>query len=224
MSARDVAARLPDIAALRDLCRSMAMVEAILNPDNEYRRHGYDARWSGARELAWMDNGAGDEYSVVFSAAGAYVRGFDHHSPMSPFVAEPRPWPGVLDSVPEVFHDWVREPSFADEDGLPRVTACLWREPGDDRWRTGDVDFDGTDEVPDGADYLFGLLIDGTPEGYRDWARDYYETPVDLDAVRHVYALRPLTPGVVAALNPEVTPAGLENAVTAIGYPPADTP
>ncbi|WP_335936587.1 hypothetical protein [Streptomyces sp. PTD5-9] len=221
MTAPDIARRLPGIAALRDLCRSMAMVEAILEPDLPYRRHGFDAHWSKTRQLAWMASGGGDEYSVVFSSDGVYIRGFDHESPLSPWAGNGTPWPGVLDSVPEVFRPLVEEPSFA-TDGVPKVTVCLWRESGDPEWRTGRIDFGGArrDDV-DGARYLFGFLTDGNPERYRDWAQDYYGKPVDLDAVRHVHALRPLTPEVVSALNPEVTPAQLRAAVEAIGYPRA---
>ncbi|MFD3534663.1 hypothetical protein [Streptomyces sp. NPDC058664] len=166
-----------------------------------------------------MDNGAGDAYSVVFSPEGVYIRGFDHESPMSPFVdADENVWPGVLDAVPEVFRSCVEEPSFV-EDGIRCVTACLWRETDDDRWRTGRIEYDGGGSDPDGASYLFSFLMDGDPENYADWARSYYDTPVDVDAVRHIYAMRPLTPDVVVALNPDVTPEQLAAEITAVGYP-----
>ncbi|CAM5259788.1 hypothetical protein SBADM41S_08150 [Streptomyces badius] len=42
---------------------------------------------------------------------------------------------------------------------------------------------------------------------------------VDLEAVRHVYALRPLTDEIVAALNPERVPAELAEDIEEIGYP-----
>ncbi|MFJ7194066.1 MULTISPECIES: hypothetical protein [unclassified Streptomyces] len=218
MTVHDVARRLPDIPALRDRCRSMAMTEAILAPGSPYRRHGFDAHWSPGRELGWMDNGAGDEYSVIFSPEGVYIRGFDHESPMSPYAGDGSVWPGVVDAVPEVFRSCVDEPSFA-AGGTPHVTACLWRTTGDDRWRTGQIEYDGGGSDPDGASYLFSLLVDGTFEEYADWARGYYDTPVDLDAVRHVHALRPLTPEVVAALNPDVTLEQLTAEIAAIGYP-----
>ncbi|KUM80987.1 hypothetical protein AQI70_03055 [Streptomyces curacoi] len=55
-----------------------------------------------------MRSGSGDEFDVVFSLAGAYIRGFDHESPMSPN-AEDVVWPGVLDSVPGAFHAQIAE-------------------------------------------------------------------------------------------------------------------
>ncbi|BFO15284.1 hypothetical protein SHKM778_16720 [Streptomyces sp. KM77-8] len=150
----------------------MAVLEAILSPEWEGRRHSFDDHWSETESMASMRNGSGDEYSIVFSPAGAYVRGFDHESPMSPYVMD-GPWPGVLDEVPEVFQPYVEEPAFSDEDGMPLVTACLWREPLDDGWRTGTIDFpDTASKDPDGARYLFHLLEDRSPEASQRWAED----------------------------------------------------
>ncbi|MGW6286746.1 hypothetical protein [Streptomyces sp. NPDC055107] len=218
MSVHDVARRLPGISALTDLCRSLAMLDAILCPEWADRWHGFDARWSPTEAMASMRDGSGGEYSVVFSADGAYARGFDHESPMSPYV-EDGPWPGVLDEVPAVFRRYVDEPLFTDESGMPVVTACLWRASDDDRWRAGAVEFPEDGEDSDGADWLFQLLVTGTPESYQEWAEDHFEVPVDLEAVTHVYALRPLTDEVVAALAPERTAAGLAADVKEIGYP-----
>ncbi|MFF7190660.1 hypothetical protein ACFZAR_36845 [Streptomyces sp. NPDC008222] len=57
----------------------MAMVEAVLNPDDE-RYYSFSAKWSETEEIESMRNGSGDEFDVVFSEAGVYVRGFDHES------------------------------------------------------------------------------------------------------------------------------------------------
>ncbi|MGV9625974.1 hypothetical protein [Streptomyces sp. NPDC003487] len=219
MSVLDVARGLPDIGVLREHCRSMAVVEAVLRPGWGDRDHSFRDRWSATESLASMQNGSGDEYSIVFSDAGAYVRGFAHESPMSPYV-EDGPWPGVLDDVPDVFRSCVEEPAFSDEDGMPVVTACLWRETGDDCWRTGVIDFpDEASGDPDGAWGLFHLLVDRSPDAFQRWAEDYYEVPVDLDAVRHVFSSRPLTDAVVQALNSDIVLTDLANDLAAIGYP-----
>ncbi|MER5830980.1 hypothetical protein ABT116_09110 [Streptomyces sp. NPDC002130] len=196
----------------------MALLEAVLRPEWESRRHSFDDHWSETESMASMRSGSGDEYSIVFSPAGVYVRGFDHESPMSPY-AEDGPWPGVLDEVPEVFRRYVEEPAFCDEDGMPLVTACVWQEAGDDGWKAGTIDFpESATEDPDGAGYLFQLLVDRSPEAFQRWAEDYYEVPVDLDAVRHVFSSSPLTEAVVRALNPEIVLADLAEDIAEIGY------
>jgi hypothetical protein len=208
----DLARRLPAISELRSRCRALAVLDVVLDPGSEDRHHGYGT-WAPGEELASMRDGAGNEYSIVFTTAGAYVRGFDHESPMSPYATDDQePWPGVLDAVPEVFRKCVEEPVFCDEFGTPYVTVCLWREHGDTEWKHGTIDL--PEDGDDGADWLFGLLTDGTPEAFQDWAQDYYERPVDLDAVRHVYAGKPLTADVVAALNPATTLAQAEELLT----------
>ncbi|MFF8874776.1 hypothetical protein [Streptomyces massasporeus] len=219
MTVHDVARRLPEIPVLREHCRSMAVLEAVLSPEWESRRHSFDDDWSETESMASMRNGSGDEYSIVFSAAGVYVRGFDHESPMSPY-AEDGPWPGVIDEVPEVFRPYVEEPAFLDEDAMPIITACMWRETADDRWKAGTIDFpDAATEDPDGAGYLFQLLVDRSPEAFQRWAEDYYEVPVDLEAVRHVFSSRPLTEEVVRALNSAIVLADLSEDISEIGYP-----
>jgi hypothetical protein len=109
----DVGRRLPAIADLRGLCRSLAMLDAILSPDWEGRYYSFNASWADGEQMASMRNGSGDEYAIVFSVAGAYVRGFDHESPMSPYANEGEPWPGVIDEVPELFKSFVEESAFS---------------------------------------------------------------------------------------------------------------
>ncbi|MBC6445724.1 hypothetical protein [Actinokineospora xionganensis] len=232
MTVHDTAKQLPEIPVLLDHCRAMAMVEAILDPEGTERYHSFDSTWSETEETALMRDGSGDEYAVVFCPAGAYIRGFAHESPMSPYEADDADtvWPGVLDDVPEAFRPQVEEPAFSDEEGIPVVTACLWRESGDDRWRAGTIEFPESDEGvepdeyvadPDGAASLFRLLADRSAESYREWAADYYDRPVDLAAVRHIFAMLPLTAEVVRALNSDLTLDDLAEDIQEIGYPAA---
>ncbi|MFG2694382.1 hypothetical protein [Kitasatospora sp. NPDC048407] len=219
MTVERVAASLPGIAELQDHCRTLAVLDAILLPVWHDRYFSYDARWGAAagEEMASMRDGSGDEYSIVFGPAGAYVRGFAHETEMSPYRDEDHEvWPGVLDEVPAAFAAQVAEPAFRDENGTPAVTACLWRESTDPAWRHGTIDFPaGAD--PDGADGLFELLTDRRPEAYHAHAEEQLEDEIDLAAVRAVFAGRPLTDDLVAALNPELTLADLADDLAEIG-------
>ncbi|WP_329084197.1 MULTISPECIES: hypothetical protein [unclassified Streptosporangium] len=199
----------------------MAMLDAIMSPEWEYRFYSFDSRWSPVEEMASMRDGCGNDYSIVFSPTGAYARGFDHESPMSPYrVTPPVPWPGLFDRVPEAFHPLVTEPAFSDQDGTPQATVCFWREQADTEWRSGAIE-----ALPEGvkddrsAEWLFDVLVDGRPEAYQQFAEDYYEVAVDIEAVRHIYALQPLTQSVVSSLNPDVDLSSLEGDLAQIGYP-----
>lgn len=52
----DVARQLPTVADLRDRCRSLAMLDAILSPDWESRYYSFNAGWADGEEMASMRN------------------------------------------------------------------------------------------------------------------------------------------------------------------------
>jgi hypothetical protein len=214
VSVFDVIQGLPDLATVRRVSRALAVLDLVLGGDND-NYFSFDARWSETEEAALMRDGSGGEYSFVFSPDGAFAYGFDHESPMSPYVNEHKVWPGLLDGVPEVFHAARDEPAFADEKGTPRATVCFWRTADDTAWRCGPVE--GADV--DGADTLFEVIASGQPEAYLTFAEDYYEVALDLDAIRHVYALMPLTEYVVTSLNRQRRLSDLTDGIAEIGYP-----
>ncbi|MFF7180001.1 hypothetical protein [Streptomyces sp. NPDC008121] len=219
MTVHDVARRLPDPAVLRDHCRALAMLDAVLSPEWEDRYHSFDARWSATEEMASMRDGQGDEFSLVLSPAGVYLRGFVHAIGSGGRRAVAR--------VPEAFRPYVEEPAFAHPDGEPLVTVCLWRLAGESTWHVGAASLDGPGPSgggradTDATDFLFELLVDRSAEAYARWAGEYFELPVDAEAVRQVLALRPLTDALVAALNPRSTLAALADDIAEIGYPRA---
>src|SRR5262245_58756450 len=164
----------------------MATLDAILSPKLVYRYYRFDRAWGPGMELASMDDGSGNEYSIVLSKAGAYVRLFDHESPMSPWgLQPPRPWPGVLDAVPAVFGPLTEEPAFT-IDEVQAVTACLWRERGDTGWHGAPERFAEGHDDPESCEWLLELLLDPTPTAYQRWAEEYYEVPVDAAAVERI--------------------------------------
>lgn len=71
---------------------------------------------------------------------------------------------------------------------------------------------------PDGAAWLFELLTDPAHEAFQAFAEDYYETAADLEAVRHVYSLRPLDRALITSLNPTASVKDVVQEAMAIGY------
>ena len=218
MTAYDVAKQLPGASELREHCRGLAMAEAILSPEWENRYYSFNNTWAPNVQLASMRDGCGDEYAAVFSVQGVYLRGFAHETPVSPYVNDGMIWPGVCDTLPDAFRPFLEEPAFRDENGTPLLTCCLWRRPDDESWRTGLIDYPVADLDPDGADDLFMLLTDRSPQCYVEFAEDYYETPVDVVAVQELLTGQPLTQALVTALNPEVSLKDLAADIAEIGY------
>ncbi|MFJ4090966.1 hypothetical protein ACIPYS_05230 [Kitasatospora sp. NPDC089913] len=207
---RALLARLPDPAALRDRCRGLAMLEAILGPVWGDRYYSFDSRWGDGQELASMRDGEGDDWFMVFSESGVYARGFDHTAPN----AAPR----LLPEVPAPFRSQTAEPAFGEEDGVPLATVCFWHGTGDD-----DV-WQAPSAAPTGGVELFALPAAADLTGaYLEWAEEYYEPEhaPDPAAVAHVLALRPLTAAVVAAIAPDVDLDDLAEDIAGTSYPTA---
>jgi hypothetical protein len=61
-------------------------------------------------------------------------------------------------------------------------------------------------------------MLDGRPHTYQQWAETYFEKPVNLSAVIHIYEHRPLTGPVVAALNPSLSIQDLAFDLAEIDY------
>jgi hypothetical protein len=210
---------LPDVDAVRRLMQSLAMLDAVLCPAWEDRYYSFNAVWSAGGQMGSMRNGQGDDFFARFSAAGCWLKGFAHESPMTPYRKRPpQVWRGVLDDVPDAFADCLTEPAF----NLADTTFCIWRQPGDAGWHRGRIRFPSGHPDPDGSAELLSVL-DGRPETYLDWAQDYYGESVDLDAVRRVYAHERLTDPLVSALNPEATLRAVTSDRKEIGYPNPST-
>ena len=222
ISTRDLSA-LPDIDDLKRLMQSMAMLDAILSPEWQYRYYSFNSKWAKGEQMGSMRNGMGDDLSALFTKAGCFLKGFVHTAPMTPYAKRSQKmWPGVLDSVPSVFASGLNEPAFM----MENTTFCIWREYADSAWQMGKVkfpkvkrDFKGDPIDPDGSGYLLSPY-DGKPETYLEHADGYFEEmSLTLDHIRHVYAQKPLTAKLVREINPEITLAELTKDMTEIGYP-----
>ncbi|WP_329367168.1 hypothetical protein OG896_19615 [Streptomyces sp. NBC_00669] len=190
------------------------MLDAILDADAP--THSFATGWRAGVDLASMDNGAGDQYAIVFDPAGVFLYGFDHECDVTPWREEPRAhWPGLLDGLPASLAHYATTPEFQ-FDGFFDATVCVWREAGAPAWECGPVEF--ADHESDGAGWLFGLLTEGSPEAYVGYAQDYYGGPVDLDAVRAVLAGDPLTRRTVTALSATANFEALTPRAGALGY------
>ena len=205
---------LPTIQQLNRIMKSLAVLDAMVEPDWEYRYYSFNSKWDKSEEMGSMRNGQGDGWFCVFSSLGAFLKGFDHESEMSPWNREPaRVWPGVLDDVPETFKTVAQEPAFSMND----TTFCIWRGSQEDGWRTGAIEYPD-DEDPDGSGWMLSIL-EGDPKLYQSWAERYYERPIDLEIVSHVYEHKPLTDEVIRRLNGDRDLSSLAADLAEIGYP-----
>jgi hypothetical protein len=205
---------LPSIEELIRLSKAIAMLDAILSSQWEYRYYSFNAKWGPGELMASMRNGSGDEYFILFDKHGAAIKGFDHECVMSPWNFDPPViWQGMYDSVPADFSSFLNEPAFSMAD----VTFCIWRRFGDTAWHCGVSEFPEADD-PDGSESMLELF-DGDPKTYQEFARDYYQLDITPGAIAQIYDHKPLTDDLVRALNGDLTVASVAAEAKEIGYP-----
>jgi hypothetical protein len=222
MTASQFAARLPAIGVVRRWSQSLAVLDAIMSADWEYRYFSFDAEFAPGQAVASMRNGSGDEYAITFTGDGAFLRGFDHESPLSPFIQTPPAlWPGLLTGLPAPLARMAAGPTPTLR-GVPMMTVALWRLAGDEQWHHGQLAYPRAWESvyadPDGSDWLFAQL-DGRSESYLLYASEYFGRQLPAEAVMAVLEHRPLTAALVHALNPQRSHHDMIADLNRIGYP-----
>jgi hypothetical protein len=204
---------LPDVPNLLRIGKAIAILDAIICPEWQYRYYSFNSRWSAGEQMASMRNGSGDEYFVLFNQHGAILKGYAHDSPAAQWCVDfGEPLPGMFHRMPPEFKAFVKEPAFSIDD----TTFCQWRKSADNSWSSG------TAKYPAGADggasELLAILR-GDPDLYVRWAEDYFERPVDAVPVRRVYQHEPLTEALVHSLNSQVTFEALRGDIDEIAFP-----
>jgi len=195
---------LPSVPDLRRVAQSLAMLDAILCPEWEYRYYSFNRSWGPGEEMASMRNGCGDDWFLLLDHAGAAIKGFSHELADGPTLSQ-----NIQTQVPADFSSFLNEPAFS----MQHATFCYWRKAGESSWAK--VDGGPAD---DGADEMLALLVSG-PARYKEWAEDYFEVPVALEMVTALFAHQPLTDSMILALNPQADIDSTYGQAEEIGYP-----
>ena len=201
----------PDPRTLGKRAMALAMLDAIICPEFQYRYFSYDASWGDDEQVAVMRNGDGDHWFLHLSGSGAALKGYVQELPRGESRAMALE---VQRRVPGDFGAFLHEPAFA----MDAVSYFYWRRSGDAGWSKVDHPDAGLAHWSDGSeDYLSILLAPASC--YYDYATDYFECEPPLASIEHIYALAPLTAAIVKSLNPQMTLAEARAAAAAIGYP-----
>jgi hypothetical protein len=203
--------RIPDIEVLRRLTKSIAILDAIICPEWEYRYYSYNSKWGPGEEMASMRNGCGDEWFLLFDPHGAALKGFAHESPLAQEVSFAA---RIQETVPAVFESFLKEPAFS----MDMATFCIWRCHADVSWSVVAPASGGISSEEDGSAELITIL-DADPTTYQTWAVDYYEREIPLAVVQAIYGHRALSGQLIASLNSERVHSDVIADAREIGYP-----
>lgn len=203
--------RLPDIETLRRLAKSIAMLDAIICPEWEYRYYSYNSNWGQGEEMASMRNGCGDDWFLLFDPNGAALKGFAHEYPLA---GDATFSTRIQQTVPTIFAPFLHEPAFS----MDMATFCLWRRRADTIWNVVLPASGRVSPEQDGSGELLGIL-DCNPETYRIGAMESYERDIPLSAVRALYQHQVLTDQLVVSLNKDLALSDIKDDALGIGYP-----
>ena len=213
---------LPQPRELQEICKSIAVLEAIICPDWQYRYCSYQKDWGEGEELCEMRTEQGDQILILFKQEGCCINGFAHESKMNAWkkvkIDEKKSFieklfgtkknvetklvqeipVGLLEGLPEIFNEFI----YGEPVKSIGTTFCIWQTTEDDKWRTGNADLP-KDDYKDGSGDLLQLL-DGNPLTYKKWAEEYYEIELKSESIEQIFIGNNITEKMINELNPEL--------------------
>jgi hypothetical protein len=198
---------LPDRKKLQTICKAIAVLDAILSPEWEYRYYSYNNQWSDEEEFCEMRDGSGDHMLILFRQDGCVINGFAHEF-------EQPDKEQVTFGLPPIFNEFI----FGEPVNTIGTTFCVWTTAANN-WQVGQLQHD-----EDNSEEMLNIF-DGNPQTYVDWATDYFEecyveSGIPLETVEKIYSGETLTKNLVLTIVEEPEDwEQLENDLNEIGYP-----
>ena len=181
---------LPDPKKLKQVCKAVSVLDAILSQDWEYRYYSYNSKWGDGEECCEVRNGSGDHMLVLFCEDGCIINGFAHEY-KQPDKSK------VTKDLPTIFSEFIH--------GEPvrtiGTTFCIWHADG--KWRTGEIE-----NYDDCSEEMLSVF-DGEPKTYKAWAEEYFEesykeTGIPLETIKGIYGGQTLTEAMVLSIVDEL--------------------
>lgn len=194
--------RLPEPTRLQQLCRALALLDEIFEPEWSLRYFSYDTKWGAGGHLATIRTGEGEGCAVWFSPKGTVIAGADPASRAAKIAPAERI---------EHMYSKLPRPLSAARIEFDEATFALWRLPSDKSWHTH--------PLARGSDGSAGLLwiLDDEPDTYVRHARDYFDRKIARGDVAAVYA-GTIDAAIVARLNEDANVRRVLTSAKKLGF------
>jgi hypothetical protein len=181
---------LPSVDRVKHVAKGLALLDAIIMPEWQYRYFSFNCNWDGAGKemMGSMRDGSGAEYFLHFTDAG--VAGKVICGSPLPNVSE------CLNAMPGEFQQFKVEPAFSTDN----ASLFFWRSAKQLSWC---VSPDGLKEYP-----LLGVFVEGIA-AYKRLAEEYYEKSLDATVLEEVFVSLDVTEDQLMILNPNIEFADL---------------
>lgn len=184
------------IAELRRKLKILALLDAIIEPEWDYRYFSYNSSWSENEEIGSLRDGCGGEWFLWTSGS---LAGYKCLSPEDDVVSD---IDDIRNQIPPSYEDFLNEPAFS----MGHAT-CIWVLTQSE-WRKYGLPVNN----------LIGLesASQWRAQDYYGWATEYYERDIAISALEKVFS-GAFSTSIVAELNPDITMSDLQADLDEIG-------
>jgi len=177
-----------DLSSINDIERTLkalALADAILMPDWEYRYFSFNSNWDGNKKemMGSMRDGSGGEYFISLTHEGVAGKVLYDNALLDASQA--------LLAVPDRFASFKIEPAFS----IDRASFFFWRAAQDIVWSAS---------PPCLEEYPLLNFLKNSVYAYHSWAEEYYEREIDVDVLKEIFASVSITADQLLILNPEI--------------------
>ncbi|QDU05324.1 hypothetical protein V6x_50600 [Gimesia chilikensis] len=184
------------IEQLRTQLKTLALLDAIIEPEWAFRYFSFDSHWSDEEEVGSLRDGSGGQWFLWIKGD---LAGYKCLSPDDGCMPDLEV---VLRETPEAYQSFIREPAFS----MDQAT-CIWFIQNSDCVRYG---------LP--VQFLIDLetVSQWKAGDYLEWARDYYERDFDLGGIEKIFRGE-FSTELAQTLNPQINLKDLQADLLEIG-------
>lgn len=172
-------------------CQRLALLDAILCPEWDYRYFSFNAHWNkdNNEQMASMRDGTGTEYFILFSPQGVVGKLLVLETQLENSTS-------ALNQVPDVFQSFKTEPAF----DLENASGFFWYEFSKHEWY----------QVPSTLQSEPLEYLQSDLSYYYNWAIDYYEREINYSVLEQVANNLTINAEQLAILNPDLILSDLQ--------------
>jgi hypothetical protein len=171
------------IETLRNKLKSLALLDAIIEQEWQYRYFSYNSNWSASEEMGSLRDGCGGEWFLWLSGDSVGYKCFSPEDGIMPELESAK------ENAPAEYKAFISEPAFS-----MQQATCIWYLEGSEWVKFGKP-----------VKYVFDLetILGWDAQDYQTWAIDYYERELNLDAIRKIFQGN-FSKEIAEELNPDI--------------------
>lgn len=185
------------IEKLRNKLKTLALLDAIIEQEWQYRYFSYNSNWSETEEMGSLRDGCGGEWFLWLSED---LAGYKCTSPEDGLMND---LDVAKSEAPNGYSAFITEPAFSMDSA-----TCIWYLVGSEWVKYGKP-----------VSYLIDLdtISNWQPGDYHTWATEYYEREIDFALIERIFNGE-FSEEIAKSLNPSVEMDELLYEMPEIGF------